>query len=89
MKKRSALDKPARLAGDLRIAGYYFFLAASHNLCGIFGIGTYALKPEIMIKSNLQPNAIMLASHVMTELVLGWLFIFISMYKENSIKAEK
>ena len=89
MKKRPALEKPARIAGDLRIAGYYFLLAASHNLCGIFGIGTFALQPEIMIKNNLQSNAIMLASHVMIELLLGWLFIFLSIYKESRIKAER
>ncbi len=88
MKKRPRLEKSARIASDLRITGYYFLLAASFNLCGVFGIAAYALQPEIMIKNNLQANAIMLTSHVMIELLLGWLFIFLSVYKESRIKEE-
>jgi hypothetical protein len=83
MKKRPELDKTARTASDLRIIGYYFLLVATHTLCGIFGIATYALQPEIMIKSGLQSNAIMLTSHVMIEMLLGWLFIFLSIYKQR------
>lgn len=85
MKKRPQLDKTERYASDFRLIGYYFFIVATWNLCGVFGIATYALKPEIMIKHGLQSKAIMLASHVMIEFLLGWLFIFLSMYKEYSI----
>ena len=84
MKKRPKLNSPAKTATDFRMIGYYFFIVATWNLCGIFGISTYALKPEIMIKHGLQSNAITLTSHVMIELLLGWLFIFLSMHKENS-----
>ncbi len=87
-KKRSQLDKPAKTAGDLRIIGYYFFIVATHNLCGIFGIGSYVLKPDIMIKHGLLPGAVTMTSHVMIELFLGWLFIFLSMYKENTMIKE-
>jgi hypothetical protein len=83
MKARPDLEGPAKLTNDLRIIGYYFFIVATWNLCGIFGIAAYALKPEIMIKHGLQANAVTLASHVMIELLLGWLFIFLSMYKER------
>ena len=84
MKKRPRLERSSRTAGDLRIIGYYFFVVATWNLCGIFGISAYALKPEIIIKQSLQSNAIALTSHVMIELFLGWLFIFLSMLKEQS-----
>jgi len=84
MKRRPRLERSARTAGDLRIIGYYFFVVATWNLCGIFGVAAYALKPEIMIKQGLQSNAIALASHVMIELFLGWLFIFLGMVKEHS-----
>jgi hypothetical protein len=84
MKKRPKLNNSAKTASDFRMIGYYFFIVATWNLCGIFGIAAYALKPEIMIKHSLQSNAITLASHVMIELFLGWLFIFLGMYKENS-----
>jgi hypothetical protein len=83
MKKRPKLEKPAKAAGDLRIIGYYFFIVATWHLCGIFGISSYALKPEIMIKHGLQTVATTMTSHVMIELFIGWLFILISMYKEN------
>ena len=82
MKKRPKLERVAKTASDFRIIGYYFFIVATWNLCGIFGIAAYALEPEIMIKHGLQSNAITLTSHVMIELLLGWLFVFLSMYKE-------
>lgn len=83
MKKRPELDELAKTAGDYRIVGYFFFIVATWNLCGIFGLAAFALKPEIMIEHGLQPNAITMTSHVMIELLLGWLFVSIAMYKEN------
>ena len=47
-------------------------------LCGIFGIVTYALQPQTMLARGLQPAAVMLTSHVMAELVLGWFFLFLA-----------
>jgi uncharacterized membrane protein len=83
MKKRPQLDEQAKAAGDYRIVGYFFFIVATWNLCGIFGLAAFALKPEMMIEHGLQPNAITMTSHVMIELLLGWLFVFLAMYKEN------
>lgn len=83
MKKRPQLDEQAKSAGDYRIVGYFFFIVATWNLCGIFGLAAFALKPEIMIEHGLQPNAITMTSHVMIELLLGWLFVFLAMCKEN------
>ena len=84
MKKRPELDELAKTAGDYRIVGYFFFIVATWNLCGIFGLAAFALKPEMMIEHGLRPNAITMTSHVIIELLLGWLFVFLSMYKENS-----
>ena len=84
MRKRPELDELARIAGDYRIVGYFFFIVATWNLCGIFGLAAFALKPEMMIEHGLQSNAITMTSHVMIELLLGWLFLFLAMYKENS-----
>jgi hypothetical protein len=83
MKKRPELDELAKTAGDYRIVGYFFFIVATWNLCGIFGLAAFALKPEMMIEHGLQPNAITMTSHVMIELLLGWMFIFLAMYKES------
>jgi hypothetical protein len=84
MKKRPELDEPAKTAGDYRIVGYFFFIVATWNLCGVFGLAAFALKPEMMIEHGLKPNAITMTSHVIVELLLGWLFVFLAMYKENS-----
>ena len=84
MKRRPSLARSAQIGSDLRMIGYYFLVMATWTLCGIFGIVTYALKPEIMIERGLQPTAIMLTSHVIIELSLGWVFIFLSACKENS-----
>ena len=83
MKKRQELDEISKKVGDYRIVGYFFFIVATWNLCGIFGLAAFALKLEIMIEHGLQPNAITMTSHVMIELLLGWLFVFLAMYKEN------
>ena len=83
MKMRPKLNSAAKTASDFRMIGYYFLIVATWNLCGIFGIAAYALKPEIMIKHGLQSNAITLTSHVMIELLLGWIFIFLSLRREN------
>ena len=72
-RRRSGLSHHAKLASDLRIAGHFLLVTATWSLCGIFGIVTYALQPEIMLARALQPTAAMLTSHVMAELTLGWL----------------
>ena len=88
MKKRPELDELAKTAGDYRIVGYFFFIVATWNLCGIFGLAAFALKPEMMIEHGLQPNAITMTSHVIIELLLGWLFVFLAMYKENTTQQD-
>lgn len=66
---------------DYRMIGYFFFAMATYNLCGLMGVSAFALQPEKMIQYGLQARAASYASHVLIELVLGWLFIFISYYK--------
>ncbi len=84
MKRRPSLPRSAQIGSDLRMIGYYFLVVATWGLCGIFGIVTYCLKPEIMIARGLQSTALMVTSHVMIELSLGWVFIFLSVRKESS-----
>lgn len=82
MRRRPTLSDASRIASDLRMVGYYFLVTATWSLCGIFGIVTYALQPQIMLARHLQPAAIMLTSHVMAELTLGWFFLFLASRKE-------
>ena len=81
-RRRPMLSDPARIASDLRMVGYYFLVTATWSLCGIFGIVTYALQPQIMLARGLQPAAVMLTSHVMAELTLGWVLLFFASRKE-------
>jgi hypothetical protein len=81
-RRRPTLSKSARVAGDLRMAGYFFLVMATWSLCGIFGIVTYALQPQVMLARGLQPAAVMLTSHVMADLTLGWILLFLAARKE-------
>jgi hypothetical protein len=86
-RRRSRLERSAKIASDLRMAGHFFLVMATWSLCGIFGIVTYALQPEIMLARGLQPAAVMLTSHVMAELTLGWFFLFLASRKEQAESA--
>lgn len=83
-RRRSRLAGSAKIASDLRMSGHFFLVMATWSLCGIFGIVTYALQPEIMLARGLQPAAVMLTSHVMAELTLGWFFLFLASRKEQA-----
>jgi hypothetical protein len=85
--RRANLPSTARIADDLRMAGQFFLVMATWSLCGIFGIVTYALQPEVMLARGLQPAAVMLTSHVMAELTLGWFFLFLASRKERLARA--
>ncbi len=64
------------------MAGHFFLVVATWSLRGIFGIVTYALQPAEMLARGLQPTAVMLTSHVMAELTLGWFLLFLAARKE-------
>lgn len=82
VRRRPMLSADAKSASDLRMVGHYFLVTATWSLCGIFGIVTYALQPQIMVARGLQPAAIMLTSHVMAEFTLGWAFLVFASRKE-------
>ena len=65
-------------ASDLRLIGYFFFAMATYNLCPLLGVKAFALEPEKMIQYGLQSEAASFAIHILIELVLGWLFIFLA-----------
>ena len=81
VRRRPTLSGSARAASDLRMVGYYFLVVGTWSLCGIFGIVTYALQPQVMLARGLQPTAVMLTSHVMAEFALGWLLLFLASRK--------
>ena len=66
------------------MAGYFFFAMATYTLCPFMGVKTFALAPEKMIQYGLQHEAGSFAFHILTELVLGWLFVALSVRSQNT-----
>jgi hypothetical protein len=67
-----------KTAADYRLIAYFSFAMATYNLCPLMGVKTFGLYPEKMIRYGLQTEASSFASRIMIELVLGWVFIFLS-----------
>jgi hypothetical protein len=80
--ERHRLEDFGRSKADCQLVGYFFFAMATYNLCPLMGVKTFGLYPEKMIRFGLQAEAASFASRIMIELVLGWLFIFLSYRKQ-------
>jgi hypothetical protein len=76
--ERNQLQEDQRTASDYRMAGYFFFAMATYTLCPLMGVKAFALTPEKTIQYGLQQEAASFAYHLLIELVLGWLFTFLS-----------
>lgn len=80
-KDHDRLQEAEKKASDYRLVGYFFFAMATYNLCPLLGVKTFGLYPEKMIKYHLQTDASSFASRILIELVLGWVFTFLSYHK--------
>jgi hypothetical protein len=81
--ERNSLQADMKITSDYRMAGYFFFGMATYTLCPLMGVKAFALSPEKMIQYGLQGEAASLAFHMLIELVLGWIFIALSVRKEK------
>jgi len=76
-KTRPTLTASAKTGSDLRMVGFIFFVLAAWDLCGVFGMANYVLRPELAEKFSVPiSSTINSASGVMVLLVLGWGFTF-------------
>ncbi len=74
-RTRPTLTGAAKTGSDLRMVGFIFFVVSAWDLCGIFGIGNYVLRPELADKFSVPiSSTINSASGVMVLLILGWGF---------------
>jgi hypothetical protein len=74
---RPTLTGAGKTGSDLRMLGFIFFVVAAWNLCGVFGMGNYVLRPELADKFSIPiGSTINTASTVLVLLVLGWGFTF-------------
>jgi hypothetical protein len=77
-RTRPTLTQAGKKGSDLRMVGSIFFVMAAWNLCGVFGMHNFVLRPELADKfSVLISSTIDGASTVMVLLVLGWGFNFL------------
>lgn len=53
-RTRPTLTGAAKTGSDLRMVGFIFFVVAAWDLCGIFGIGNFVLRPELADKFSAQ-----------------------------------
>ena len=82
-EERNHLKESEKIAADYRLMGYFFFAMATYNLCPLMGVKAFGLYPEKMIHYGLQAEAAAFASRIMIELLLGWIFIFLSYRKRH------
>jgi hypothetical protein len=76
-RTRPTLSGAGKTGSDLRMVGFIFFVVAAWDLCGIFGMANYVLRPELAAKFSVPIGyTINAASGVMVLLVLGWGFTF-------------
>ena len=71
-RTRPLLTGLAKTGSDLRMVGFIFFVVTAWNLCGIFGIGNFVLRPDLAAKFSVPiSSTINSASGVNILLVLG------------------
>ena len=77
-RTRPTLAGAAKTGSDLRMVGFIFFVVAAWNLCGIFGVGNFVLRPELATKFSMPfSNTLDTASYILVLLVLGWAFTYL------------
>jgi hypothetical protein len=87
-KDRPRLAGPLRTGSDLRMLGYIFFVVAAWDLCGIFGIANFVLRPDLAVKFSVPiSSTINAASTVLVLLVLGWGFTFFGQLMSRQAQA--
>jgi hypothetical protein len=81
---RPSLSGPEKTGSDLRMVGFVFFVVAAWDLCGIFGMANFVLRPELASKFNVPiGSTINAASGVLVLLVLGWGFTYFGQLKSR------
>jgi hypothetical protein len=81
---RPTLLESGKTGSDLRMLGYVFFVVAAWDLCGIFSVSNFVLRPELAEKYAVPiGSTINAASGVLILLVLGWGFTYFGQLKSR------
>jgi len=85
---RPKLSGSNRTGSDLRMLGFVFFVVAAWDLCAIFGMSNFVLRPELAEKFAVPiGSTINAASGVLVLLVLGWGFTYFGQLKSRQAQA--
>jgi len=85
---RPAFSGSEKTGSDLRILGLVFFVVAAWDLCGLFSVGNFVLRPELAEKFAVPiGSTINAASGVLVLLVLGWGFTYFGQLKSRQVQA--
>jgi len=85
---RPTLSGSAKTGSDLSMLGFVFFVVAAWDLCGIFGMANFVLRPELADKFAVPlGSTINAASGVLVLLVLGWGFAYFGQLKSRQAQA--
>jgi hypothetical protein len=85
---RPTLSGSDKTGSDLRMVGFIFFVVAAWDLCGIFGMANFVLRPELADKFAVPiGSTINAASGVLVLLVLGWGFTYFGQLKSRQAQA--
>jgi hypothetical protein len=86
---RPALSGPEKTGSDLRMVGYVFYVVAAWDLCGLLGIASFVLRPELAQRFAIpHSSTINAASTILVLLVLGWGFTFFGQRMALRAKSE-
>jgi hypothetical protein len=86
---RPALSGPEKTGSDLRMVGYVFYVVAAWDLCGLLGIASFVLRPELAQRFAIpHSSTINAASTILVLLVLGWAFTFFGQRMALRAKSE-
>lgn len=81
---RPTLSGPDKTGSDLRMVGFVFFVVAAWDLCGLFSVSSFVLRPELASKFDVPiGSTINSASGVLVLLVLGWGFTYFGQLKSR------
>ena len=67
---------------DFRAIAYIFFVITAWGLCGLLGIPSFGLHPELLIEYGLQKTLLTMGAKVLICFTFGWIFLAISQYYE-------
>ncbi len=87
-RTRPTLSVAGKTGSDMRMIGFIFFVVAAWDLCGIFGIGNFVLRPGLAAQFSVPVASTINAAHsVQILLVLGWGFNYFGQLISHRVQA--